>query len=89
MNTKLRFASLQSGSNGNCVFVETSGIRLLFDAGLTGLQTQQRLESIGVDIRMIADLLGHTSLTSVLKYAKATNKLRLEAVNKLPQIALL
>ena len=60
MDTKLRFASLQSGSNGNCLFVETSGIRLLFDAGLTGLQTKRRLESLGVDIETVqAVIISH------------------------------
>jgi len=60
MDTKLRFASLQSGSNGNCLFVESGEIRLLFDAGLTGLQTKQRLESLGVDIRTInAVIISH------------------------------
>jgi phosphoribosyl 1,2-cyclic phosphodiesterase len=53
MDTKLRFASLQSGSNGNCLFVETDGVRLLFDAGLTGLQTKRRLESLGVGIETV------------------------------------
>ena len=53
MDGKLRFVSLQSGSNGNCYFVESGDVRLLFDAGLTGLQTRQRLESFGVDIETI------------------------------------
>ena len=53
MDTKLRFASLQSGSNGNCLFVESGEVRLLFDAGLTGIQTKQRLESFDVDIETI------------------------------------
>jgi phosphoribosyl 1,2-cyclic phosphodiesterase len=57
---KLRFASLQSGSNGNCYFVETGDVRLLFDAGLTGLQTKERLESFGVDIETIqAVIISH------------------------------
>jgi hypothetical protein len=28
--------SLQSGSNGNCIYVEAGGTRLLFDAGISG-----------------------------------------------------
>jgi len=60
MDSKLRFASLQSGSNGNCCFVESGDVRLLFDAGLTGLQTKQRLESFGVDITTIqAVIISH------------------------------
>ena len=60
MSGKLRFASLQSGSNGNCLFVESGDVRLLFDAGLTGLQTKQRLELFGVDIESIqAVIISH------------------------------
>ena len=60
INNTLRFASLQSGSNGNCIFVESGGVRLLFDAGLTGIQTKQRLESFGVDIATIdAVIISH------------------------------
>lgn len=60
MNSQLRFVSLQSGSNGNCFFVESNGVRLLFDAGLTGLQTKRRLESFGVDISSIqAVIISH------------------------------
>lgn len=35
--------SLQSGSNGNCIYVETPDTRLLFDAGISGLTAQRRL----------------------------------------------
>ena len=60
MDNKVRFVSLQSSSKGNCYFVESGDVRLLFDAGLTGLQTKQRLESIGVDIETIqAVLISH------------------------------
>jgi phosphoribosyl 1,2-cyclic phosphodiesterase len=34
---------LQSGSNGNCVYVETGDARLLFDAGISGKAAQTRL----------------------------------------------
>ena len=43
--------SLQSGSNGNCIYVEAGGVRLLFDAGISGIQAERRLERFGVDIR--------------------------------------
>ena len=42
--------SLQSGSNGNCIYVETSGVRLLLDAGISGKRAQQRLAAHGRDI---------------------------------------
>ena len=28
--------ALQSGSNGNCIYIEAEGVKLLFDAGITG-----------------------------------------------------
>jgi len=60
MSKTLRFASLQSGSNGNCLYVESGDVGLLFDAGLTGIQTKQRLESFGVDVEKIqAVLISH------------------------------
>lgn len=45
--------SLQSGSNGNCIYVEHGGVRLLFDAGISGIKAQQRLAQHGRDIRKI------------------------------------
>ena len=35
--------SLQSGSNGNSIYVETADARLLFDCGLTGKKAQERM----------------------------------------------
>ncbi|GHT25858.1 metal-dependent hydrolase [Planctomycetales bacterium] len=49
----MRMVSLQSGSNGNCIYVESGGVRLLFDAGLTGKRTEERLNQIGVSIDSI------------------------------------
>ena len=52
--------SLQSGSNGNCIYVEAGGKRLLFDAGISGLRAQQRLEALGKDIRTVdAVIISH------------------------------
>jgi phosphoribosyl 1,2-cyclic phosphodiesterase len=45
--------SLQSGSNGNCIYVEAGGVKLLFDAGITGVQAEERLAAHGRDIRSI------------------------------------
>jgi phosphoribosyl 1,2-cyclic phosphodiesterase len=39
--------SLQSGSNGNAIYVETADCRLLFDCGLTGKKTAERMEVHG------------------------------------------
>lgn len=52
--------ALQSGSNGNCVYVEAHGVRLLFDAGISGIQAQQRLARKGYDIAAVdAVLISH------------------------------
>jgi phosphoribosyl 1,2-cyclic phosphodiesterase len=43
--------SLQSGSNGNSIYVEAGDVRLLFDAGISGKQAALRMASHGRDIR--------------------------------------
>jgi phosphoribosyl 1,2-cyclic phosphodiesterase len=45
--------ALQSGSSGNCVYVKSRGVRLLFDAGISGRQAQERLVVAGKDIRKV------------------------------------
>ena len=39
----MRTFSCQSGSNGNCIFVQAGDTRLLIDAGISGKQAQQRM----------------------------------------------
>ena len=52
--------SLQSGSNGNCIYVETGGIKLLFDAGINGVQAEKKLAALGRDIRDVdAVIISH------------------------------
>lgn len=52
--------SLQSGSNGNCIYVETGGVRLLFDAGISGVAAKERLAAHGRDIRSVdAVIISH------------------------------
>jgi phosphoribosyl 1,2-cyclic phosphodiesterase len=52
--------SLQSGSNGNCIYVEAGGVKLLFDAGITGVQAEERLAAHGRDIRQVdAVIISH------------------------------
>ncbi len=43
--------SLQSGSNGNSIYVEAGDVRLLFDAGISGRQAALRMASRERDIR--------------------------------------
>ncbi len=42
--------ALQSGSNGNCIYVESEQTRVLFDAGISGLQAERRLAAFGRSI---------------------------------------
>lgn len=52
--------SLQSGSNGNCIYVETGGVKLLFDAGINGVQAEKKLAATGRDIRDVdAMIISH------------------------------
>jgi phosphoribosyl 1,2-cyclic phosphodiesterase len=52
--------ALQSGSNGNCIYVEAAGTRLLFDAGISGAQAKARLATHGRDIYDVdAVILSH------------------------------
>ncbi|MBI9017762.1 MAG: MBL fold metallo-hydrolase [Phycisphaerae bacterium] len=49
--------SLQTGSNGNCFYVETPDTRLLFDAGISGRQAKLRLAEHQRDIHAVDALL--------------------------------
>ncbi len=49
--------SLQTGSNGNCFYVETPDTRLIIDAGISGKQAQQRLADKKRDIWMADAIL--------------------------------
>lgn len=43
--------SLQSGSNGNAIYVEAGDVRLLFDAGVSGKTAEGRMRVRGHEIR--------------------------------------
>ena len=49
----MRPISLQSGSNGNCLYVEAGGVKLLFDAGICGKDVRERLAQHGQDITAV------------------------------------
>ncbi|MHC4470353.1 MAG: MBL fold metallo-hydrolase [Planctomycetota bacterium] len=56
----MRTVALASGSNGNAIHVETTGARLLFDAGLPARALAARAEAVGVDLdRVDALILSH------------------------------
>ena len=68
----MRVISLQSGSNGNCVYVEADGVKLLFDAGISGIQVQDRLAihgraTEGIDAVLIShDHIDHSRSMGIL-----------------------
>ena len=49
----MRIIALQSGSNGNCIYLESGATRLLFDAGISGICASTRLAYFGIDIRTV------------------------------------
>ena len=56
----MKVISLQSGSNGNSIYVEAGGVKLLFDAGISGIQAKRRLVSHDRDISKVdAVLISH------------------------------
>jgi phosphoribosyl 1,2-cyclic phosphodiesterase len=52
----MKVISLQSGSNGNCFYVESGDVSLLFDAGISGKQAAERLAEHNRDIRNVSAL---------------------------------
>lgn len=58
--------ALQSGSNGNSIYVEAAGVRLLFDAGISARQARDRLASHGRRIQDVdALILSHDHIDHV------------------------
>ena len=53
----MNIISLQSGSKGNCIYVETAEVQLLFDAGISGKRAEARLAEHGRDIRQIKTVI--------------------------------
>jgi phosphoribosyl 1,2-cyclic phosphodiesterase len=49
--------SLQSGSNGNAIYVEAGAVKLLFDGGISGRQARARMAARGRDIREVDALI--------------------------------
>jgi len=53
----LRFASLASGSSGNCLVAEASGTAVLVDCGLALTETERRLARLGLEPSQVSALL--------------------------------
>jgi len=53
----MRFCVLGSGSRGNATYLESGGTSILIDAGMSGLELQKRLSTIGVALSAIDAIL--------------------------------
>jgi phosphoribosyl 1,2-cyclic phosphodiesterase len=53
----VKFCSLSSGSNGNCLYISTERVSLLIDSGLSGKRVEQLLKEINVSPRSIDAIL--------------------------------
>jgi metal-dependent hydrolase (beta-lactamase superfamily II) len=49
----LSFASLNSGSNGNCYYLENEQDAILVDAGISCRETEKRMERLGLEMKKI------------------------------------
>jgi phosphoribosyl 1,2-cyclic phosphodiesterase len=49
----LSFASLNSGSNGNCYYIENEKDAILVDAGISCRETEKRMERLGLEMKKI------------------------------------
>ncbi len=66
--------SLQSGSNGNCIYVESCGVRLLFDAGISGVTAERRLAYHGRQIRAVDAVIISHDHSDHAKFAGVYNR---------------
>lgn len=53
----MRFASLASGSSGNCLVAEADGTVLLVDCGLALTDTERRLQRLGLEPSQVSGIL--------------------------------
>ena len=49
----MRICVLGSGSGGNCIYVSSATTKALVDAGLSGRETENRLQSVGASVSEI------------------------------------
>ena len=74
-NAPMKVISLQSGSNGNCIYVEAGGVKLLFDAGISASEVEERLalhgrEATAVDAVLIShDHIDHCRSMGIVNRA--------------------
>ena len=79
--------SLQSGSSGNCVYVESKRTRLLFDAGISGRQAELRLKQFGKDIRAVdAVVISHEHSDHIRSISAFHRKYKLPLIISQPTL---
>ena len=49
----LSFASLNSGSNGNCYYIENQQDAIFVDAGLSCRETERRMDRLGLSMAKV------------------------------------
>ena len=54
---RMKVCVIASGSTGNSVYVEEGATKVLIDAGLSGKQIEERLMSIGVNVRSLTAIV--------------------------------
>jgi phosphoribosyl 1,2-cyclic phosphodiesterase len=73
----MRFASLGSGSGGNCALIEAGGTRVLLDNGFAAKELELRLRQIGVEPDTIQAIVvsheHHDHIKGVGAYARRYN----------------
>lgn len=67
--------ALQSGSAGNAFYVEADGVRLLFDAGVSGRHAKRRLMDYGRRIHEVDALIISHDHSDHVRHAGAWNRL--------------
>ncbi len=53
----MKFCVLGSGSKGNATYIESGGTSILIDAGMSGVELQKRLATVGVELSDIHAIL--------------------------------
>ncbi|MEN9963736.1 MAG: hypothetical protein RL582_831, partial [Bacteroidota bacterium] len=53
LHMSLFYASLNSGSNGNCFYVGNDAEAVLIDAGLSCRETEKRMKQLGLSLKKV------------------------------------
>lgn len=74
----ISFASLNSGSNGNCYYIENEEDAILIDAGISCRETEKRMVRLGLAMKKIrAVFVSHEHSDHIRGIAVIAQKYRL------------